>query len=64
MTRIILHSDDLGITSHVTRHILDAWRVGHLDGFSIIANGAAVNQIPEALMASPEQKHVLLYILI
>jgi len=56
MTRIILHSDDLGITSHVTKHILDAWRAGYLDGFSIIANGDAVKQIPDALIFNSEKK--------
>jgi predicted glycoside hydrolase/deacetylase ChbG (UPF0249 family) len=54
--RVILHSDDLGITSQVTEHILKAWRDGVLDGFSIIANGNAINQIPDALHSTPELK--------
>jgi len=34
--------------------MLDAWRGGHLDGFSIIANGNAINQIPDALESASE----------
>ena len=52
---IILHSDDLGITPKITKQILEAWVVGHLDGFSIIANGDAKNEIPKALNAYPER---------
>lgn len=54
MKLIILHSDDLGITSHVTECILDAWRAGYLHGFSIIANGDAIKQIPDALSSASE----------
>ena len=56
MTRIILHSDDLGITSSITKNMLDSWRAGHLKSFSIIANGSAINEISDALTSSPELK--------
>lgn len=56
MTRVILRRDDFGIACHATGRILDVWRAGHLDGFSIIANGDAIRQIPGALMAAPELK--------
>jgi hypothetical protein len=52
---IILHSDDLGITSRITKQILDAWILRHLDGFSIIANGDAKNEIPKALKSYPDR---------
>ena len=54
--RVILHSDDAGITSQSTRVVLEAWKAGHLDGFSIIANGDALKQISDALMIEPERK--------
>lgn len=54
MTHIILHSDDLGITARATEQVLDSWRSGALDSFSIIANGDATRKIPGALMATPE----------
>jgi len=55
MIEIILHSDDLGITQQSTKHILAAWRSGHLDGFSIIANGDAVDEIPPVLAREAER---------
>lgn len=54
MTRIIRHSDDLGVTRQSTAQVLDAWRAGYLDGFSIIVNGDAVAQIPTGLSAAPD----------
>jgi len=52
--RVILHSDDMGITLHSTGRILEAWRLGHLDGFSIIANGDATAMIPVGLADAAE----------
>jgi chitin disaccharide deacetylase len=52
--RVIRHSDDLGITRHSTGRILEAWRAGHLNGFSIIANGDATEMIPVGLSDSSE----------
>ncbi len=45
MTRIICHSDDAGATPAITRRILDAWRSGLLDGFSVEANGESCAEI-------------------
>jgi len=42
--KIIYHSDDYGLTSCVTRRIADAWESGLLDGFSILANGDALEE--------------------
>jgi predicted glycoside hydrolase/deacetylase ChbG (UPF0249 family) len=52
---IILHSDDLGITAGATRHILSAWDAGALDGFSIIANGEALDTVRQELKKHPER---------
>ena len=52
--RIIRHSDDLGVTRQSTAQIFDAWQAGHLDGFSIIVNGDAVESIPAGLSAAPD----------
>jgi len=46
MKKIILHSDDLGITEQSTRDIIDSWVNGDISSFSIIANGDAVQKIP------------------
>lgn len=56
MIKIFLHSDDLGITCQSTDQLLQSWRSGYLDGFSIIANGDAVGQISGILLADPERK--------
>lgn len=55
MMQIIRHSDDLGITHQSTKHLLEAWRSGHLDGFSIIANGDAIDEIPDGLAGEAER---------
>jgi len=52
--RIIRHSDDLGMTRQSTAQMLEAWRLGHLDGLSIIVNGDAVDLIPPALASASE----------
>jgi chitin disaccharide deacetylase len=52
--RVIRHSDDLGITLHSTSRILEAWRSGNLNGFSIIANGDATGMILAGLADSAE----------
>lgn len=53
--QVYLHSDDLGATPHSTARILQAWREGYLDGFSILANGDALPQVEEAIRAEPER---------
>jgi predicted glycoside hydrolase/deacetylase ChbG (UPF0249 family) len=54
MNKIILHSDDLGITEQSSDHIIDAWRNGDITSFSIIANGDAIKKIPNYLSTYPE----------
>jgi predicted glycoside hydrolase/deacetylase ChbG (UPF0249 family) len=56
MKQIVRHSDDLGITFQSTNHILESWQAGHLDSFSIIANGDATDQIPLGLAAAGNRK--------
>lgn len=46
---VIFHGDDLGITAGASRTMLDAWSAGALDGFSIIANGDAIQTVREEL---------------
>jgi len=47
--KLVYHSDDIGLTPHVTSRILEAWRADKLDGFSIIANGKALHEVAAAL---------------
>jgi predicted glycoside hydrolase/deacetylase ChbG (UPF0249 family) len=56
MTVLIHHADDLGITAGATESILKAWRAGALDGFSIIANGDALQAVREGLEAQPDRE--------
>jgi len=51
--RVIRHSDDIGITRQSTAQALEVWRVGNLDGFSILVNGDGADQISYALTATP-----------
>ena len=53
--KIIFHSDDLGITAGASRHILAAWTAGALDGFSVIANGDAMDAVRRELEKQPER---------
>ena len=53
--KIIFHSDDLGITAGATRQILSAWAAGALDGFSVIANGEALDAVRQELEKHPER---------
>jgi len=39
--KIYLHTDDFAATAGMTEGMLDRWRNGYLDGFSIMANGDA-----------------------
>jgi predicted glycoside hydrolase/deacetylase ChbG (UPF0249 family) len=52
--KLIFNSDDYGFTSCITRRIADAWQQGLLDGFSIVANGDALDEGAEYLRAQPE----------
>jgi predicted glycoside hydrolase/deacetylase ChbG (UPF0249 family) len=53
--KIIFHSDDLGITAGATRQILSAWAAGALDGFSVIANGEALDAVRQELEEHPQR---------
>ncbi|MBW2524479.1 MAG: ChbG/HpnK family deacetylase [Deltaproteobacteria bacterium] len=49
--RVLITCDDVGMTSSATSQQVEAWRSGLVDGLSIVANGAAVDDL-EALLAS------------
>ena len=51
--KVLLKSDDAGATPAMTDRILEAWRAGWLDGFSIITNGTACDRVSAALRAEP-----------
>jgi len=53
--QVIHHSDDLGFTPAITRRILQAWREGLLDGFSVLANGDDLAGVRRGLAAEPER---------
>jgi predicted glycoside hydrolase/deacetylase ChbG (UPF0249 family) len=46
---VLFHGDDLGITAGASRGMIAAWTAGALDGFSIIANGDAIETVREEL---------------
>lgn len=52
--KIILHADDLAATENISKGILDRWQRGYLDGFSVMANGAAAQSTRAALAAAAE----------
>jgi predicted glycoside hydrolase/deacetylase ChbG (UPF0249 family) len=47
--QVIFHCDDIGFTLKSTIRILEAWRGGLIDGFSILANGEALAEVISAL---------------
>jgi len=47
--KVNFHSDDIGATMNVTEDILAAWKSGYIDGFSILANGEAIDKINKEL---------------
>lgn len=47
--KVIFHADDAGATAAITERILQAWRSGWLDSFSIITNGESCGLISDAL---------------
>lgn len=53
--KVILHTDDIGITRASTAGIVEAWRAGALDGFSVIANGDAVADVRDVLAQDAER---------
>ena len=46
---IIYHSDDLGAAPNMTSRIIQAWKDGLIDGFSVFANGDNLDEIRRAL---------------
>lgn len=46
---ITFHTDDLGITRSSSLDIINAWKMGYLQSFSIIANGDAVEFVEREL---------------
>ncbi|MBN1382511.1 MAG: ChbG/HpnK family deacetylase [Deltaproteobacteria bacterium] len=54
--KTIIHCDDLGTTRQMTLRILDCWRKGYLDGFSIIANGDALSEVFFGLKESSDRE--------
>ncbi|MEQ1566643.1 MAG: ChbG/HpnK family deacetylase [Myxococcota bacterium] len=53
--KILLHSDDIGMTPAVTDRIGAAWSAGLLDGFSVLANGTGLERLTALLAAEPER---------
>ena len=47
--KVIFHADDMGATPAVSRRILEAWRAGIIDGFSIVANGDGLDVVSREL---------------
>ena len=52
---VIYHSDDMGATLSITARLIEAWERGLLDGFSIFADSAYLEDIKKSLRASPER---------
>lgn len=49
---VFFHSDDLGASPKVNEDILSAWESGDLDGFSVLANGVAMEQVRQRLLGA------------
>ncbi len=47
--RTVFHCDDIGMTPAITDRILEAWRSGMLDSFSVIANGTGLDEVSRGL---------------
>lgn len=54
--KILYHCDDMGSTPGITQKILDAWRSGLLDSFSIMANGDGLDEMLAGLKELPERE--------
>lgn len=54
--KIIFHCDDIGATSSMTKRILETWKAGFLDGFSILANGGATSELRLGLLSDPDRE--------
>ena len=53
--KIIFHCDDTGATSCMTKRILETWKAGFIDGFSILANGDATSEVCLGLLSDPDR---------
>jgi predicted glycoside hydrolase/deacetylase ChbG (UPF0249 family) len=53
--KVYLHTDDLAATESMSKGMLDRWMHGYLDGFSIMANGEALQMCRNVLMSTAER---------
>ena len=53
--KVIFHSDDANLTPHSTGQILEMWKGGFIEGFSVLANGESLAEIKDCL-ASAENR--------
>lgn len=53
--RIWLHSDDMAASRAVSETMLEAWREGSLDGFSVIANGTGLEELRRGFADQPDR---------
>lgn len=53
--KILFHCDDIGATSSMTKRVLETWKAGLIDGFSILANGDATSAVRLGLLSEPDR---------
>jgi len=53
--KFFINGDDMGITAGASKSMLAAWAAGALDGFSVIANGDALDEVQAGLLRHPDR---------
>lgn len=52
--RLELHADDLGASAGINKNIIFAWKLGAIDGVSVLANGDALHEAAEQINSRPD----------
>ena len=60
--KILLHADDVAGTKYGTIGIMDAWQAGRLDGFSVFANGDAMDEFQTRLARCPNEARIMAHL--
>ena len=60
--KILLHADDAAGTRSGTSGIMNSWMAGHLDGFSVFANGEALDEMRSRLQECPKSARIMAHL--
>ncbi len=53
---MIFHCDDMGFTPSITRRLLDLWKSGFINSFSVLPNGDALEDVSRVLFKEKERE--------